>query len=37
MQMAAVERIARLHTWEKVMDDYLLLYRQARNLYPAGR
>ncbi len=30
MQMAAVERIAKFHTWEKVMDDYLALYQQAR-------
>lgn len=37
MQVAAVERIARLHTWEKVMDDYLLLYRQARRMYAGGR
>ena len=37
MQVAAVERIARLHTWEKVMHDYLLLYRQARRLHPIGR
>ncbi len=30
MQMAAVARIAKCHTWEKVMDDYLSLYQQAR-------
>ena len=30
MQMAAVERIARYHTWEKVRGDYLHLYQQAR-------
>lgn len=30
MQMAAVERIAKYHTWEQVMDDYLALYQQAR-------
>jgi Glycogen synthase len=29
MRMAAVERIRRLHTWEKVMESYLYLYRQA--------
>ena len=29
MQRAAVERIQRYHTWEKVMEEYLRLYRQA--------
>ena len=29
MQHAAVERIRQHHTWEKVMDEYLQLYRQA--------
>lgn len=29
IQMAAVERIWRLHTWEKVMEAYLHLYRRA--------
>ncbi|MCL2789743.1 MAG: glycogen/starch synthase [Desulfobulbus sp.] len=29
MRMAAVERIWHLHTWEKVMESYLHLYRQA--------
>jgi starch synthase len=35
MQQAAVERIRRLHTWDKVLDEYLQLYRQALRL--AGR
>jgi starch synthase len=29
MRMAAVERIQRLHTWGKVMESYLDLYRRA--------
>jgi len=29
MQMAAVERIRRLHTWGQVMESYLDLYRRA--------
>ena len=29
MRMAAVERIRRLHTWDRVMESYLHLYRQA--------
>jgi len=32
MQMAAVERIVHCHTWERVMDAYLLLYQQARQM-----
>lgn len=32
MQVAAVERIARYHTWEKVMEAYLYLYRQAMRM-----
>jgi starch synthase len=35
MQKAAVNRIARSHTWEKVMEAYLQLYRQAM-LMPHG-
>ena len=30
MQVAAVERIDRQHTWQVVMDAYMDLYRQAR-------
>ncbi|MGI6656573.1 MAG: glycogen synthase [Desulfobulbus sp.] len=29
MQRAAVERIAQCHTWDKVVESYLALYRQA--------
>lgn len=32
MQMAAVGRIFRKHTWEKVMEAYLHLYRQAMEI-----
>lgn len=32
MQVAAVERIAQYHTWEKVMEAYLHLYRQAMRM-----
>jgi hypothetical protein len=37
MQMAAVERIARYHTWEKVRGDYLHLYQQARPMSSQDR
>ncbi len=36
MQMAAVERIDHCHTWEKVMDAYLLLYQQAMQMSCSG-
>ncbi len=36
MQKAAVDRIDRCHTWERVMDDYLLLYQQAKDLSSMG-
>jgi starch synthase len=36
MQKAAVERIDHCHTWERVMDAYLLLYQQAKNLSRQG-
>jgi starch synthase len=32
MQKAAVDRIVRNHTWEKVLEAYLLLYRQAMRM-----
>jgi len=32
MQMAAVDRILRNHTWEQVMEAYLHLYRQAQQM-----
>ncbi len=32
MQTAAVDRIVRHHTWEKVMEAYLHLYRQAMRM-----
>jgi starch synthase len=36
MQMAAVDRIVRNHTWEKVMEAYLHLYRQAMMMPARG-
>lgn len=36
MQKAAVERIDHCHTWERVMDAYLLLYQQAKDLSRQG-
>ena len=32
MQMAAVERIAHYHTWERVKEAYFLLYQQAMEM-----
>lgn len=32
MQMAAVDRIVRNHTWEKVLEAYLHLYHQAMRM-----
>ncbi len=37
MQQSAVERIKQVHTWEKVLDDYILLYQQAMRMAGRGR
>ncbi len=36
MQVAAVDRIRQHHTWEKVRDGYLYLYRQAMRMAERG-